>query len=164
MMVGDFQRFILHTDLTDHTDSFTTRFLNTNRTNYTNILLHTDLTDHTDSCSQRCAHGFWTRLARIKRIIYCTRISRISRITRILFRSVALTVFEHEIRRRPTDRREVIKRIKRIFYCTRISRITRIFYNEILNTNSTNYTNIIFHTDLTDLCLRQFLIMGFLHL
>ena len=33
-------------------------FLNTNRTNYTNNLLHTDLTDHTDSCSQRCAHGF----------------------------------------------------------------------------------------------------------
>ena len=59
-MVGDFQRFILHTDLTDHTDLlqrdfeheshelneyfiahgshgshgyFTTRFLNTNRTN-----------------------------------------------------------------------------------------------------------------------------------
>ena len=75
-----------------------------------------------------------------------------------------IIVFEHEIRRRPTDRREVIKRIKRIFYCTRISRITRIFYNEILNTNSTNYTNIIFHTDLTDLCLRQFLIMGFLDL
>ena len=34
------------------------RFLNTNLTNLTNILLHTDLTDHTDSCSQRCAHGF----------------------------------------------------------------------------------------------------------
>ena len=75
-----------------------------------------------------------------------------------------IIVFEHEIRRRPTDRREVIKRIKRIIYCTRISRITRIFYNEILNTNSTNYTNIILHTDLTDLCLRQFLIMGFLDL
>ena len=56
---------------------------------------------------------FWTRIARIKRIIYCTRISRI---TRILVRSVALTVFEHEIRRRPTDRREVIKRIKRIIF------------------------------------------------
>ena len=87
----------------------------------------------------------------IKRIFYCTRISRItrifytgffehelhesheyfctriSRITRILVRSVALAVFEHEIRRRPTDRREVIARIKRIIYCTRISRITRIF-------------------------------------
>ena len=49
-----------------------------------------------------------------------------------------IIVFEHEIRRRPTDRREVIKRITRIFYCTRISRITRIFYNEILNTNRTN--------------------------
>ena len=44
-----------------------------------------------------------------------------------LVRGGALTVFEHEIRRRPTDRREVIKRIKRIIYCTRISRITRIF-------------------------------------
>ena len=27
--------------------------------------------------------------------------------------------FEHEIRRRPTDRREVITRITRIFFCTR---------------------------------------------
>ena len=29
--------------------------------------------------------------------------------------------FEHEIRRRPTDRREVITRITRIFFGTRIS-------------------------------------------
>ena len=29
-----------------------------------------------------------------------------------------IIVFEHEIRRRPTDRREVIKRIKRIFLHT----------------------------------------------
>ena len=56
-----------------------------------------------------------------------------------------IIVFEHEIRRRPTDRREVIKRITRIIYCTRISRITRIFYNEILNTNSTNYTAYASH-------------------
>ena len=47
-----------------------------------------------------------------------------------------IIVFEHEIRRRPTDRREVIKRIKRIIYCTRISRITRIFYNEIFEHGS----------------------------
>ena len=69
------------------------------------------------SCSRRGAHGFWT-----------------------------LEFSEHEIRRRPTDRREVIKRIARIvfargsysvfnthtdftlfFICTRISRISRIF-------------------------------------
>ena len=87
---------------------------------------------------------------------------------------------EHEIRCRPTDRREVIKRI---FYCTRISRITLIFYtrffeheshelneyfctrishtdlthgflfaalrSRFLNTNRTNYTNNLLHTDLT---------------
>ena len=49
-----------------------------------------------------------------------------------------IIVFEHEIRRRPTDRREVIKRIKRIIYCTRIARITltRIFYNEIFEHES----------------------------
>ena len=66
--------------------------------------------------------------------------------TRILFAALRSLVFEHEIRRRPTDRREVIKRIARIvfargsysvfnthtdftlfFICTRISRITRIF-------------------------------------
>ena len=112
-------------------------------------------------------------------------------LTRIFYNEI----FEHEIRRRPTDRREVIKRIKRIIYCTRISRITRIlvrsvaltvfehashelnekfiahgshshgfFTTRFLNTNRTNYTNILLHTDLTDLCLRQFLIMGFLDL
>ena len=35
--------------------------------------------------------------------------------------------FEHEIRRRPTDRREVITRMTRIFFGTRISPISRIF-------------------------------------
>ena len=79
--------------------------------------------------------------------------------------------FEHEIRRRPTDRREVITRITRIFFfahgthffCTRISRISRIFvrggaltleHEIFLNTN---FTRILFgtrlsffkHTDLT---------------
>ena len=48
--------------------------------------------------------------------------------------------FEHEIRRRPTDRREVISRIKRIFFIC-----TRIFF--ILHTDL---------TDLTDFCLRHF--------
>ena len=42
-----------------------------------------------------------------------------------------IIVFEHEIRRRPTDRREVIKRITRIIYCTRISRITRILVRSV---------------------------------
>ena len=41
-----------------------------------------------------------------------------------------IIVFEHEIRRRPTDRREVIKRIKRIIYCTRIS-LTRILVRSV---------------------------------
>ena len=52
---------------------------------------------------------------------------------------------EHEIRRRPTDRREVIKRI---FYCTRISHGS--FTRDFLNTNYTNHTNNLLHTDLTD--------------
>ena len=101
------------------------------------------------SCSRRGAHGFWT-----------------------------LEFSEHEIRRRPTDRREVIKRIARIvfargsysvfnthtdftlfFICTRISRIARIFVrgetltgglNTIfLNTNNQNDTNNFLHADFT---------------
>ena len=44
---------------------------------------------------------------------------------------------EHEIRRRPTDRREVIKRI---FYYTRISHGS--FTRDFLNTNYTNHTNV----------------------
>ena len=49
---------------------FYTRFLNTNRTNKTNLLLHTDLTDHTDLVRSVALTGFWTRIARIKRIFY----------------------------------------------------------------------------------------------
>ena len=56
---------------------------------------------------------------------------------------------EHEIRRRPTDRREVITRITRIFLSTRIS---QIFVRGGALTWGTNRTNIfISHTDLTDL-------------
>ena len=57
------------------------RFLNTNRTNKTNLLLHTDLT-HTDLVRSVALTDFCTRIARIKRIFYRTRISPI---TRILF-------------------------------------------------------------------------------
>ena len=52
--------------------------------------------------------------------------------------------FEHEIHRRPTDRREVIKRMSRIFFCTRISPITRMHVRVgtltwgLLNENDTN--------------------------
>ena len=45
--------------------------------------------------------------------------------------------FEHEIRRRPTDRREVITRITRMFFGTRISQISRILSSWCLNTNFT---------------------------
>ena len=44
-----------------------------------------------------------------------------------LFAAVRSQFFEHEIRRRHTDRREVIKRMSRTFFCTRIARISRIF-------------------------------------
>ena len=54
---------------------------------------------------------------------------------------------EHEIRRRPTDRREVIKRI---FYCTRISRITRIFYTRFFEHELNELNEYFLHTDLTD--------------
>ena len=50
--------------------------------------------------------------------------------------------FEHEIRRRPTDRREVITRITRMFFCT-------LEHEIFLNTNNSNNTNIFWHTDLT---------------
>ena len=100
------------------------------------------------SCSRRGAHGFWT-----------------------------LEFSEHEIRRRPTDRREVIKRIARIvfargsysvfnthtdftlfFICTRISRISRIFVRGETFTGGLNtiFLNTYFslneyhlHTDFT---------------
>ena len=66
--------------------------------------------------------------------------------------------FEHEIRRRTTDRREVITRITRIFFCTRIALCI------LLNTNYADNTNIfIWHTDLTDLmdlCSRRGAHMG----
>lgn len=54
---------------------------------------------------------------------------------------------EHEIRRRPTDRREVIKRMTRIFFCTRISPIARMLVRvgtltwRLLNENDTNEIN-----------------------
>ena len=55
--------------------------------------------------------------------------------------------FEHKIRRRPTDRREVIKRMTRIFFCTRISPIARMLVRagtltwRLLNENDTNEIN-----------------------
>ena len=45
-------------------------FLNTNRTNRTNIFLYMDLTDHTDLVRSVALTGFCTRIARIKRIFY----------------------------------------------------------------------------------------------
>ena len=61
-----------------------------------------------------------------------------------LFAAVRSQFFEHEIRRRHTDRMEVITRMTRIFFCTRISPITRIFVCVgtltwgLLNENDTN--------------------------
>ena len=49
--------------------------------------------------------------------------------------------FEHEIRRRPTDRREVIIRITRMFFCT-------LEHEIFLNTNNANDTNNYLHADL----------------
>ena len=54
-------------------------------------------------------------------------------------RDVTLYFFEHEIRRRPTDRREVIIRITRMFFCT-------LEHEIFLNTNNSNNTNIFLHT------------------
>ena len=45
----------------------------------------------------------------------------------------------HEIRRRATDRREVIIRITRMFFCT-------LEHEIFLNTNNSNNTNIFLHT------------------
>ena len=71
-------------------------------------------------------------------------------------------VFEHEIRRRPTDRREVITRMTRIFYfahgshglhgsCSRRGRSlgawTRDFFEHELNESNEYF---FWHTDLTD--------------
>ena len=72
-----------------------------------------------------------------------------------------IIVFEHEIRRRPTDRREVIKRIKRIIYCTRISRITRILVRSVALTvfeHASHELNeeFIAHGSHTDLLQRDF--------
>ena len=41
-----------------------------------------------------------------------------------------------------------ITRITRIFFCTRISLISRILSSWCLNTNLTNNTNFVWHTDL----------------
>ena len=61
----------------------------------------------------------------------------------ILAHEMSLYIFfEHEIRRRPTDRREVIIRITRMFFCT-------LEHEIFLNTNNSNNTNIFWHTDLT---------------
>ena len=75
---------------------------------------------------------FWTRIARITRMFFCT--------------------LEHEIFWTR------ITRITRIFFGTRISLISRILSSWCLNTNLTNNTNIFCtqisffkHTDLTDL-------------
>mgnify|MGYP006934590230 CR=1 FL=1 len=51
---------------------------------------------------------FWTRISRITRIFISTRMN-------------TDFCFEHEIRRRPTDQREVISRIARIFIGTRMN-------------------------------------------
>ena len=58
----------------------------------------------------------------------------------ILAHEMSLYIFfEHEIRRRPTDRREVIIRITRMFFCT-------LEHEIFLNTNNSNNTNIFLHT------------------
>ena len=64
-----------------------------------------------------------------------------------LARILNTSYFEHEIRRRPTDRREVIERTTRIFFGTHIAPITRILVRDgtltwgLLNENDTNEIN-----------------------
>ena len=72
---------------------------------------------------------------------------------------------EHEIRRRPTDRREVIMRMTRILFArgfysvfythtdrtdiVRGGALTGGLNTRFLNTNNQNNTNVFWHTDLT---------------
>ena len=57
-----------------------------------------------------------------------------------------------------------ITRITRIFFCTRISLISRILSSWCLNTNLTNNTNFIWHTDLIFFSTRISLISRILSL
>ena len=103
-----------HTDLT-HTDivrggaltgDLNTRLFWTRIKQIERIILHTDLT--------RIFYTriFWTRIIRIERIILHTDFALFficTRIARILFAAGrSLGGLEHEIRRRPAERREVI--------------------------------------------------------
>ena len=87
---------------------------------------------------------FWTRITRITRIFLLAYGSH--RPHESLFAAVR-SHEEHEIRRRPTDRREVIMRMTRIFFCTRISPIARMLVRvgtltwRLLNENDTNEIN-----------------------
>ena len=102
----------------EHEIFWTRDFLNTNRTNNTNlfgtrgfltrVFWHTDLTDLTDfAYGTLNTRFFYTRF-------FWTRITRITR----------------------------------IFFGTRISLISRILSSWCLNTNLTNNTNFIWHTDI----------------
>ena len=101
---------------------------------------------------------FWTRISRITRI-YLARGSFFFYTHTDLTDLLHEIFFEHEIRRRPTDRREVIERIKRIFLHTDLTDHTDFLHEIFLNTNIPNNTNIIcmriflffMHTGLTDL-------------
>ena len=76
-------------------------FLNTNNADNTNII-----------CTRRRGAQFWLLNVELLRLaaMWNWPMMNFEALTRC---------FEHEIRRRPTDRREVIKRMTRIFFCTR---------------------------------------------
>ena len=123
-------------------------FLNTNYADNTNIFIwHTDFTDLTNLCSRRGAHRGLEHYIFEHEFLEWHEYS-----------------FAHEIRRRPTDRREVIKRMTRIFFCTRISPIARVLVRvgmltwSLLNENDTNEINRLRHGVLwTHIAFVQFL-------
>ena len=113
------------------TGGLNTRFLNTNNVNLTNIFAHGFLSFNRSRISLLYTRFFWTRIARIKRIFFacgsfCVFLyargfyfdfymhTDLTDLTLSLRRGAhggTRDFFEHEIRRRPTDRREVITRI-----------------------------------------------------
>ena len=77
---------------------------------------------------------FWTRIIRITRMFFCT--------------------LEHEIFLNTNNTNIFLHTWTRIFFCTRISQISRILSSWCLNTNLTNNTNFIWHTDIIFFCAR----------
>ena len=126
--------------------------LNTNFSNDTNMIctriflwvlsahgslffyMHTDLTDHTNLCSRRGAYRGLEHYIFEHEFLEWHEYS-----------------FEREIRRRPTDRREVFKWMTRIFFFTRIAPIARMYVRVetltwgLLNENDTNEINRLRH-------------------